>query len=179
MRRASAVLFALLASSCGSTAVDTPSGPSAPTAPVRATTPSFPDVVGMWAGTAEVTIVDRARGTSALYGCAESWNITSQDGGEFSGSWMSNGQSSSSDPYCTQSGTFTSAMTPDATLLHLRLTPSFDARACTRRSAEGNFTGIINTTAFLAQMTDQWTCTDSTGRPYDAHRTVALTLTRR
>ena len=133
----------------------------------------------MWVGSAEITLVDRARGTSVLYGCAESWNITSQDGGEFSGSWMSNGQSSSSDPYCTQSGTFTSAMTSDATLRHLRVTPSLDVRGCTRTSGDGNFTGIINTTAFMAQMMDQWVCTDSIGRMYDADRTVALTLTKR
>jgi hypothetical protein len=46
-------------------------------------------------------------------------------------------------------------------------------------SGDGHFAGSVSASALSAAMTDRWTCVDPAGNPFDAERTVTLSLQKR
>src|SRR3990167_7548035 len=96
MRLVTIVVICGLAVGCGG------STPTSPTA-TAATAPQFPSMTGGWSGTRSMTLIERGglnRRDSNL--CTETWIVTAQTDGRFSGTFQASGGTSTP---CSQSGT--------------------------------------------------------------------------
>ena len=157
------LLAAVLVSGCG--------GDSSPTAP---TPPQFPDMVGGWGGT--LTINAAIAGISGSNTCTESWTITTQSAGQFSGAFQLSGGTSTS---CAQSGTVTGTLTNNGTITDLTFSIQIGATSgCTRLSATP-YTGVVTGgTSLSAQSSEQASCTGS-GVTAVGSRALAHALTKR
>ena len=106
-------------------------------------------------------LTDRQTGQVGSHDCSHSWDITSQNGGEFSGRFKTEGNGPSSDRFCSQTGTMMGVIRPDGTLVTLRFDPELRSTACTKVSGDGIFRGTLTTGTKLrlaAENSDQLTC---------------------
>ena len=166
-------VLAFLLSACGQT---TPVTPVSPSQPVE----TFPSIVGDWRGSGTVTMTNRADDTvTGSFACIQIWSFTSQNGGEFSGTLNSTGQSASSDKFCTAGTNVTGILASDGTISSLHLANGIDASGCTRILGDDVFTGqLTSSTTFNLHLSDRWRCVDP-GGTYNADRAVTLSATRR
>ena len=197
--RISLAIFVCLSFGCSG-------GGSSPTAPTTLTTTSttvstpvptptarFPSMAGGWSGTLNVSVVVRGTGQRASNICTETWIVTAQTDGRFSGTFQSSGGTTAS---CSDSGSFTGDVSATGTLS--RLTPSgtssSGATTCTRIGGDGNFTGVVSgALALTAERRDAQRCTTTFTRPpgvsptvpiqapitVEADRTLTLTMQKR
>jgi len=184
---------AWLISACGSTAVDTITAPSSMLPPPPAAAPSpapapapapapqpFRSLTGDWRAVGSVTLTDQATGSTSSYVCTGALRVSTQTGGEFSGAGQLTGNGSSSDRYCSFSGSFAGVVTDDGSVTSFRLQPPLQAHACTPVSGDGTFTGTASAAGPIRlEAKGQWRCGMATAQPFDAQRTVSLTLERR
>lgn len=76
--------------------------PFVPTIPPTPPPPTYPNMLGGWAGTQADTYVDNDGRNPGGRTCNESWLITSQQGGVFSGAFQ---RTAGSSDVCSRSGT--------------------------------------------------------------------------
>jgi hypothetical protein len=181
-----ALLLALttLAASCGGTSAPS-AGPSAvpsiiapplpPPAPVPAPAlqPQFPDVLGRWSGT--TTIVVTVDGQQQSSACTETWRITSQNAGAFSGTFQTSGMAGD----CERVGMVNVVMTPNGGVTELFHSAQIgtDTR-CTKTNATP-YAGRISDDGltFTAMATDSLLC-GSGSAATNARRRIAVLMTK-
>lgn len=166
-------VLAILLSACGQTSPITPVRPALPVG-------TFPSIIGDWLGSGTVTMTDRADHTvTGSFTCIQTWSFTTQNGGVFSGTMSSTGQNSSSDGFCTVSGTnVTGVLTANGAISSLRLADGLDASGCTRTLGNDVLSGQLTSgTTFTLRLLDSWRCVDPVA--YDAERTITVSATLR
>ena len=159
--------------SCGG---DSPS--TAAPSSVAAPQPTYPNLVGGWIGTYTSNITaPNIPGASGSGGCAFSWIITTQNAGQFSGTWQLSGGFGIA-PNCGSSGNVSGSITNAGAITGLsfgtNVAPA-PALSCTPISASG-YSGVATVTSINASATERWSCTTgSTTLIADAGRVIALT----
>lgn len=152
---------------------------AAPSAPPPAqvlppTAPAFPAMTGGWAGTATFTLTNRATGRRDSNICMDTWIITAQTAGRFSGTFQSAGGTPQP---CAASGTMAGDVSTTGAVSGLTFTPA--ASQCSRIAGDGMFSGVIsNANALTAQATDAIRCVGQSVTT-ESDRTIVLALTKR
>lgn len=144
-RVASALGVAALMSACGSSS--TPSGPT-PVAAAPAP-PTYPSLIGGWDGT--VTFNASTASTAAT--CRITWVITSQNLGNFLGTF----QTSPGTGACNQSGTVEGVVTPTGAITDIVHGAVINPNGCTRTRREA-MVGVLSGAALTAQTSEQLVC---------------------
>lgn len=165
MRRLLAVLALGLLVACGG---GSSGDPVAPTPVV----PSYASVTGNWAGTE--TIISAVRGgSSASNICQEAWSVTSQQAGDFQGTWQASGGTLVN---CAQTGTLTGSVSTDGSLA-VQLTVTLGATGCTAISGGPTFSGSVSGSTLTIERTDAVQCGTGSSA-VQADRDITLKLTR-
>lgn len=184
----SAVLCLCLAGCGGSSSSVSPSPSPTPApapAPQPAPTPAppaFPSMTGGWGGTLAITSIIRSSGARSSNTCNQTWIVTTQTGGDFSGTYQLSGGTTSA---CSDAGTLSGSVATSGALSALRFVgqPQTGATVCTRISGDGSYSGVVSGAANLtAQSTDALRCTTTlagVSASSDADRTLALAVTKR
>jgi hypothetical protein len=179
MRRQTAVvtgtlvvgLFASMANACGG---DSPATPVPNPAPVPAPAPQAPSLVGGWAGVFTAVTVERQSGRRTSNTCNESWIVTTQTGGRFSGTFQLSGGTAIT---CAQSGTFFGSVSTNGALSGLTHSVMLGSLPCSRISGDGTLNGFASSITVTAQATDVVRCTNVF--TYEADRTLTLAMNKR
>ena len=189
MRRQTAVvigalvvgLLALGAAACGhdsptaaSRSARAPSAPVPAPAPVPVPAPQAPNLVGGWVGTYTIATVNRGTGLRSSNTCNESWIVTIQTGGQFSGTFQ---LSAGTTITCAQSGTLFGTVSTTGALSRLIHSVTLGSLPCPRILGDGTMSGIASSTGVTAQATDRVRCTDIL--TYETDRTLTITLNKR
>jgi hypothetical protein len=134
------VLAALIAG--GSFACSGSSSPvPAPTAP-PSVQPVYPNMIGGWNGT--LTINATIVGVNASNACAESWIITGQSNGDFSGTFQLTGGTTTP---CAQSGSVSGTVTTSGTVSAGHSVTIGISLNCVRISGDGVYSGVVSGTS--------------------------------
>lgn len=178
MRSIGTLLLAALvtAVACGD---DTPRSPTGPSTSQQ----QGPNLVAGWSGTltvAGVLLIPGQTAQRATNICNQSWVITSQSGGRFSGTWQSSGGTIAS---CAQAGTLTGTVSASGQISDLQFGASVGTAppsgfTCTRVSGSEVFAGIASNASITAQAADRLRCSGAGGTA-DLERTMDLSMTRR
>jgi len=164
------ILSAVLsAGSCGGSS---PS-PTAATPP-----PVFINVTGGWSGTYLSTFnIPQFPGGPGAGACNMNVTITSQDGGQFSGTFQLTGNYANFGVLvtCAWSGPTSGSVTTTGTVTDLRVVPTIaiPGVACTYVSRSA-VTGVVSPAAFNANWTEQWSCPSLGITAADFNRAVSL-----
>ena len=139
-RLAFRVVVGIVATACG--------GGSA-TSPTR----TFPNMIGGWIGTESVNA--SALGINISNTCAESWTITSQTRGDFSGTFQTTGGTTVP---CSQSGTINGSTTTNGSISDLSFSAQVNPQqGCTLVSRTA-YSGVVSSTSLSAQSTERVSC---------------------
>jgi len=168
MKRAPVLIVAAFAiGACGS---DNSGGPTPSTTSVN--------VVGSWAGTQTAVGTIVQTGERVTTTCTQIWAITSQSGGQFSGTWQSSGGS------CAQAGGITGTIASSGVLGNVILSvtsgatpPPANGLTCSPSSSQA-FTGIASTTAITLSASDRLRCS-GLGQTFDVDRAITFAMTKR
>lgn len=162
--RSGLVAALLLFVGCGS------NSPTTPTAPSTQRPPSFPNMLGGWGGTLEATISAPVRSTAT---CNLTVLVTTQNAGEYSGSYQRSGVSN-----CTASaGTLTGTVNAQNQVA-VRLTSTTGGN-CSLRSGPGFYSGALSQAGTItAFMEATYFCNTPVGS-FEQRTTEAITLSRR
>jgi hypothetical protein len=164
MRRA-ILLVALAAMACGG------HSPAAPSAPLP---PSYPDMVGGWAGTSGETWTNNGGGSGGLT-CNETWLITGQQGGAFSGTYQSTPNAGSA---CRDAGTIDGTVTPSN---EIRIRPHSNTNSgCVLLTGSTEYHGFVSGSgAVTAQSDYSMRCPVPVVGQLDYRVTWTITVNRR
>lgn len=183
MRRQAAVvigalvvgLLALMAAACGGHSPITASQSApAPSAPGPAPAPEAPNLVGGWVGTYTIATVDRGTGLRSSHACSQSWIVTIQTGGQFSGTFQ---RMAGTTITCAQPGTFFGTISTTGELSGLIHSVTLGSLPCSRILGDGTMSGIASSTAVTAQATDRVRCANIF--TYEIDRTLTLAMNKR
>ena len=130
-------------------------GSDSPTAP----TPTFINMVGGWAGTFTSNLnFPNVPGGNQSENCTVSWNITSQNGGQFSGTW----QLTDGTIACASSGTLTGTIDTGGAITSFSAGTTvgpLGVAGCTRTNASP-WVGRVSATSVNLSTTEQWSCAE-------------------
>lgn len=161
------------------TPVPTPTPSPAPAPPP----PSFPNMLGGWGGTLTIATITRGTGARSSNTCNQTWIVTAQTAGDFSGSQQLSGGTVSN---CSDSGMVNGTVSSGGTLTSLRFVgqPQNGVTICTRLAGDGSYSGVVSSAGNItAQTTDAVRCTTTfQGQQpvsLDADRTLTLSMTKR
>lgn len=173
MRHCPILALALALSGCS----DSPTSPSPTPQPAPPPAPVFLNMVAGWSGRATLAAVIRQTNERGTNVCDQSWVVTSQTGGTFTGTFQSSGGTLVA---CAQAGTFTGVITTSGTLQSLDFDVALGAASgCTRISGSATLTGVVSATgALTAQGADALRCTVN-GVALEADRTISLEMAKR
>jgi hypothetical protein len=144
-------------------------GDDSPTAP----TPQYPSMIGGWGGT---FTVNATLGTlSGSNTCTQSWTITDQTGGQFSGTWQLSGGTTVS---CGQSGVVNGTITSSGSFADLTFGVQVGAVTGCTRTSSAPYSGVVTGNSLSVQSSEQLTCTGS-GGTFSGSRSLVTALTRR
>ena len=186
------ILWACFTVACGSGSTASPTAPSATTpvttavpAPTPAPVAQYPSMTGGWSGTLNISAVTRGSGVRSSNICTNTWIVTTQNAGRFSGTYQLSGGTTAS---CTSAGDLSGDVSTSGTLSGLSFTspPQTGATTCTRISGDGTYSGVVsNASAVTASSADAQRCTTvfAGGVPppitAEADRTLTLTMNKR
>jgi hypothetical protein len=159
------LLLALLLTGCGGS-------PSAP-APVPTPIP-YPNMVGGWAGSASDTWVGNETVTGSRV-CNETWLITSQTGGAFSGAYQS---TPGSLPDCARSGNINGSVLVSGEM-EVRHSGSGLSSSCVLIGGGGPFTGVLSPAGNITAGVIHFQRCPFRGGTIDYRVTSGVTLSRR
>lgn len=146
-------------------------GGGSPTSP----TPRFPNMIGGWIGTSSVN--GSALGISASNTCTESWTITSQTRGDFSGTFQTTGGTTAP---CAQSGTINGSTTTNGTISGLNFSAQINPLQGCALVSRTAYSGVVSSTSLSAQSTERLSCVVA-GIPglVTVDRSFVIALTKR
>lgn len=126
------LLLALLMVGCGG---------STPTAPPTPAPPVYPNMVGGWAGTVANTWIAEGPITGSRT-CSETWLITAQSGGAFSGAFQTTPGTA---PECARSGSIEGNVSQDGTLsFRFGSGSGISTTECVRIAGPRDFQGLVS-----------------------------------
>jgi hypothetical protein len=124
--------------------------------------------MGNWAGSRLVVMGSGAASLSNT--CMETWSITAQTQGEFSGTFRLSGGTTAP---CEGAGTVSGTISTDNRISGVAFSMDIVSGGCTRSSGDGRYSGQFATGAITATMNDSVACSNFT-----AARTSTITLSR-
>lgn len=145
------VCLCLLAAACGSS----PTQPSPPTQPPAPPAPQFPSMMGAWNGTTTiVAVVGTVSGSNV---CTQSWLITSQTQGSFSGSFQLSGGTTVA---CASAGTVSGTIATNGAISGLTFSAQISPPnpGCTKTSGDTVFSGLLTNATLTATASDAFLC---------------------
>lgn len=162
-----AIILALSAIGCGD---DSPTAPSQ----------QVPSLVGGWVGTFSVSVAFPQTGEKGSNTCIETWVISGQAAGAFSGTYQTSGGTTTT---CAQAGAVTGSVSAAGTITNLQHSASVGGglppgMTCTRLSGSEVLSGVLSGAALTAQGTDRLRCTGF-GLTLDADRGMTIAMNRR
>jgi hypothetical protein len=147
---------------------------SGPTAPTPAPQPQFSSLVGGWTGT--LTINASIAGLSGSNSCTQSWTITSQTSGNFSGTFQLSGGTAAP---CAQSGTVSGTITAAGAFTDLTFGVQVNPITnCTRVALTPYAGNVTGGTSINVQSTETLSC-NSGGTSATGTRSLVIALTKR
>jgi hypothetical protein len=173
------LLLALITAACSGSAPTRPTPPPVQ-APPPVAAPVYPNMMGAWAGTLAVAVVQIGGPNRSSNICTDTWFVTAQTGDQFSGTYQSAGGTTVS---CATSGTFSGSVSTSGTLTSLMATPLVGGNVgCVRVNGDGIFAGFASASLITAQRADQLRCTSVTSlftSIVTMDRTLSLSLNKR
>jgi hypothetical protein len=143
-------------------AVGCKSSPNAPS-------PQYPNMTGIWTGTLNV-VEGGSRNT-----CTHSWNITTQNGGTFSGSSQNAGDASACAPILRIGpGSVSGTVATDGVV---SFGPIVRLESVCIRLSGGTYSGRVSGSSITATTVETIRCTDMFGT-YEFTQSLAVTLAR-
>jgi hypothetical protein len=178
-------LSSLALPACGGGGLPNPAAPTTnPTpSPAPAVAPAavaFPNMVGGWSGTWSVSSAVRGSGLRSSNVCTQTWIISAQSAGSFTGTFQVTGGTT-----CSSSGSVAGEVSTSGaiSLSTVDATPQSGATICTRTAGTGIYTGVVSGgAAFTAQTSDILRCTTTilgSSLTQDADRTLLLSMNKR
>ena len=130
-------------------------GSPGPTSPTPATSP-YPMMVGSWRGTLTVEqLVTPGSGERTVSLCNETWVITTQTEGRFSGTFQAEG-------VCAHSGTMFGTVSISGAITGLTFSAFVgspgETSTCRRVSGDGVYAGVLSGTSLTAQTAERTVC---------------------
>jgi len=130
-------------------------GPPGPTSPTPATS-RYPMMVGNWRGTLTVEqFVTPGSGERTVSVCNETWGMTAQTEGRFSGTFQAEG-------VCAHSGTMFGTVSISGAITGLTFSAFVgspgETSTCRRVSGDGVYTGVLSGTSLTAQTAERTVC---------------------
>jgi hypothetical protein len=167
MRYVMAILFVCLATACGGGS-SSPTGPSATAAPPP---PTYPNMIAGWDGS--YTYTGTVLGTAGSGNCRVTWVITSQNGGDFLGTFQTSAGSGATP--CAQSGTVNGIVTSSSTITDIVFSANINPLSGCTRTQRTAYAGVLTGATLSAQTTETLSCS-GVGT---VNRSFSLTMTRR
>jgi hypothetical protein len=110
-------------------------------------------MVGNWSGTLAVETVQTPGGSRSARGCNETWAVTQQTGGRFTGTFQASGLD------CPQSGSITGTVAMSGELTGLMFSPNPGSPGgCLVVSGEVVYSGLLNGISLRAQTAERSVC---------------------
>jgi hypothetical protein len=111
--------------------------------------PTTPNLIGVWAGTLTIAVSELSNT------CNQNWVITSQNDGQFSGTFQMSGRKTAS---CGQAGNLSGSVSTTGVISNLTYSVVIGATTCAR-VAGGIFSGVLfNSGTLSAQASDTLRC---------------------
>ena len=136
--------------------------------PTSAAPPSAPNLIGNWAGSRLDVLTSGAASISNT--CSETWSITSQTQGQFSGTFRVSGGTTAP---CEGSGTLSGTISDDNRVSGLAFSVDTLGGGCTRSSGDGRYSGQFVNGVMTATASDAVACSNFT-----AVRNLTITMHR-
>ena len=143
-------------------------GGSSPTSAPPPSTPSFTSLMGNWSGSRLMVMTTGAASISNT--CRETWSVTSQTQGEFSGTFQVSGGTTAS---CEGAGTVSGTISADNRISGLAFSVDIVSGGCTRSSGDGRYSGQFANGVITATTSDSVACSNFT-----AARNLTITMSR-
>lgn len=164
-----AVVLAGVLTSCSGTS----SRPTSPT-PVPPM-PDYPTMIGAWSGMLTVEqVVAQGSGGRTINICNETWSITTQITGQFSGTFQADG-------VCAQSGSLHGTVSTSGNVTGLTFSVFVgspgETSTCRRVSGDGVYSGLFDRVSLVARTAERTLCVaGGAGLQFD--RTFSLSMQR-
>ncbi len=137
----------------------------------------MPSLLGEWRSTGNLDLTKADGSSFGAHQCPSFWTVTSQDGGDFSGSVDITGNGRNSDRLCGYGGSFRGRITADGAVT-LRIDPLL-TQGCSRVTGDGTFTGTARPDgSIVIETREAVTCKDYDDQQQEGTRTVAFSWRR-
>ena len=137
------IFMAVAMTSCGGSQTSpTPAPP----------TPRFPSTVGNWSGTLTIDQVETPGGSRLVTVCNETWAVTTQIEGQFTGTFQATGG-------CAGSGSMKGTVSTSGEVTGLTFNPHVGSPgSCLLEFGDGIYAGVLNGGALTARTAERAVC---------------------